>query len=338
MENNPLISIVIPVYNVERFIRRCIESVIAQTYEYWELILVDDGSLDCSGIICDEYEKMDKRIQVIHQKNGGQSVARNIGIDHCTGKYIYFLDSDDFIKADTFQFMVSIAEENQADIVMTGIYELYPNGIMKSTSDTWLNTNEILRIQRDILLDRLPNFACGKLYRLELWAHLKFPVGMLLEDMAITCHAFFSAKVIYVNSKPCYIYSKENPESTTLGIHRNYVKLKYGAFKGWQEHEFLAEKYMPECQEFCAQKAIHSAVRAIMLDKVYKKLKSEEILQLYLYLKECKCTKLPISLLLSKYLILHKIDFMVFFLGYLQHKVLEMQDKRRQRKLSNRKG
>lgn len=336
-EKHSVISVVIPVYNVERFIKRCIDSVIAQTYEYWEMILVDDGSPDYSGVICDEYAQKDKRIRVIHQKNGGVSVARNKGIDYCTGKYIYFLDSDDFIMKDTFQFMVSIAEENQSDIVMTGIYELYPNGMRENTSGTWLKTNEVLKIQKDILLDRLPNFACGKLYRLDLWKNLRFPVGVQLEDMATTCHAFFKAKRIHISSKPCYVYSKENPTSITLGIHRNYVKLKYGSFRAWKEHEFLAKKHMPECQDFCVRKVVHAAIRAIMLDRIQKKLNSEEIWQMYLYLKECKCTKLPLSLIVSKYFILHNIDFMVYFLGYLQQNVLDMQDKRRQKKLGKGK-
>ncbi len=117
MENQALISVIIPVYNVETYLRECVDSVLKQTYQNFEIILVDDGSTDSSGDICDEYAGDDERICVIHQKNGGLSVARNTGLAEAKGKYIYFLDSDDYIDETALKKLFDIAEKNNSDIV-----------------------------------------------------------------------------------------------------------------------------------------------------------------------------------------------------------------------------
>ena len=112
-----LISIVIPVYNVEKYLKQCLDSIINQTYTNLEIILVDDGSTDNSGTICDYYSKIDKRIRVIHKKNEGQSIARNIGIKVSNGKYIGFLDSDDWVEQDMYRFLIENIEKYNADII-----------------------------------------------------------------------------------------------------------------------------------------------------------------------------------------------------------------------------
>ena len=117
MENQALISVIIPVYNVENYLRECVDSVLSQTYQNFEIILVDDGSTDSSGKICDEYASNDERICVIHQKNNGPSKTRNTGLDNATGKYIYFLDSDDYVESNTLELLISTAESNNADLV-----------------------------------------------------------------------------------------------------------------------------------------------------------------------------------------------------------------------------
>ncbi len=117
MENQALISVIIPVYNVEEYLRECVDSVLRQTYENLEIILVDDGSTDSSGVICDEYIDADERISVIHQKNGGLSVARNKGLSEAKGNYVYFLDSDDYIAENTLETLLVIAEKDNSDIV-----------------------------------------------------------------------------------------------------------------------------------------------------------------------------------------------------------------------------
>lgn len=117
MDNQALISVIIPVYNVEEYLRECIESVLNQTFSDFEVILVDDGSTDSSGDICDEYVEKDDRVVVIHKKNEGPSKTRNVGLENANGKYIYFLDSDDYIEINALELLVDTAESNQADLV-----------------------------------------------------------------------------------------------------------------------------------------------------------------------------------------------------------------------------
>lgn len=128
MENQPLISVIIPVYNVENYLHECVDSVLNQTYGNFEILLVNDGSTDSSGKICDEYLEKDDRITVIHQKNGGPSKTRNTGLENATGKYIYFLDSDDYIEKNTLELLVDTAEANCADLVFFDAHSFADNG------------------------------------------------------------------------------------------------------------------------------------------------------------------------------------------------------------------
>lgn len=128
MENQALISVIIPVYNVEKYLHECVDSVLRQTYKNLEIILVDDGSTDSSGKICDEYAEKDNRIIVIHKKNEGPSKTRNAGLERATGKYIYFLDSDDYIENNALELLFNIAESNQADLVFFDARSFSDNG------------------------------------------------------------------------------------------------------------------------------------------------------------------------------------------------------------------
>lgn len=118
--NDLLISVIIPVYMAEKFLHRCVNSVLNQTYQNFEIILINDGSKDKSGMICDEYAKKDKRIKVIHQENQGVSAARNKGLDMARGEWIYFLDSDDYISPKSFELLMCVQKEDDYDIVASG--------------------------------------------------------------------------------------------------------------------------------------------------------------------------------------------------------------------------
>lgn len=129
----PEISVIVPVYNVEKYLRQCIESIKMQTFENWELILVDDGSLDNSGSICDEYAQSDNRIKVVHKENGGVSTARNFGLAIAAGKYISFIDSDDYIVPKFFEIMLEKLLTYKADIVRCGFYEFNDSNVVFNT-------------------------------------------------------------------------------------------------------------------------------------------------------------------------------------------------------------
>ncbi len=144
----PKISVIMPVYNVEKFVGKAIESVLNQKFTDFELLAVDDGSLDRSGKILDEYSKMDKRIIVIHKENGGAPEARNMALENAQGKYIYFIDSDDWIEKEYLQIMYDLAEKNKADLVVTGfLMEYYQNGKEK-TYETYCK-NEIYKTKKE---------------------------------------------------------------------------------------------------------------------------------------------------------------------------------------------
>ena len=123
----PMVSIIVPVYNAEEYISRCVDSILNQEYKDFELILVDDGSTDCSGQLIDDYAKADNRIVVIHKENGGVSHTRNLAIEHARGTYIQFLDSDDWITPDATKLLVRAAEENQCDLVIADFYRVVGN-------------------------------------------------------------------------------------------------------------------------------------------------------------------------------------------------------------------
>lgn len=164
----PQISIIVPVYKVEKYIHKCIDSILSQTYKDWELILVDDGTPDNSGLICDEYAVNDSRIQVIHQKNAGVGAARNAGIDKSTGKYIAFLDSDDFCTADYLQnFVNGLIQNSDSDLIIQGMY-FYDNGVTAKLqfSDNYYVDN----IKAAILQNKLLSFGAPycKLFKKEL--------------------------------------------------------------------------------------------------------------------------------------------------------------------------
>ena len=126
--NNPLVSVIVPVYNVAPYLEQCLDSIVNQRYRNLEIILVDDGSTDESGAICDRYAEQDGRIQVVHKENGGQSSARNVALDMMTGEWVLFVDSDDWIELNTLELLFEQKDE-RADLVEFGVNLVYSNNI-----------------------------------------------------------------------------------------------------------------------------------------------------------------------------------------------------------------
>ena len=181
-----MISVIIPIYNVAHYLPQCMESVLSQSYKELEVILVDDGSTDECPNLCDDYEKQDSRVRVIHKKNGGLSDARNAGMRIATGEWIYFVDSDDWVAQDAIQKLYHFAVDNHCDVVQGGLYYAYHDHLLfrkaskKEQKRTVLERNDAMR--ELIVNDRVKNFAWGKLYKTELIKDLHFPVGKYFED------------------------------------------------------------------------------------------------------------------------------------------------------------
>ena len=203
MENQALISVIIPVYNVEEYLHECVDSVLKQTYQTFEIILVNDGSTDSSGQICDEYVEKDERITVIHKKNGGLSVARNTGLSEANGDYVYFLDSEDYIAESAFEFLLSIAEKDNSDIVFFDAVSF------ADTDDFTVNQNYIRKnkYQTDCGLNIFCQMTENKEFHSAVYLmmfkknfvgnnKLTFVPGILHEDMVFTYHALCLAAVV----------------------------------------------------------------------------------------------------------------------------------------------
>lgn len=211
-----VISVIVPVYKVEPYLHRCVDSILGQSYENFELILVDDGSPDSCGAICDAYAEKDSRIHVIHQKNGGLSAARNSGIDwvfaNSDSHWITFIDSDDWVNRDYLKILMESAETWNADISMCGFLH----------TDGDLPVEETLH-PAFVCVDSETAYAsyygmcmtaCCKIYRKELFRPLRFPVGKLHEDCYITHLPLFAAGKVAVCNVPLYYYYT-NPGSIT---------------------------------------------------------------------------------------------------------------------------
>ncbi|MDR3346595.1 MAG: glycosyltransferase, partial [Campylobacteraceae bacterium] len=200
---NPLISVIVPVYKVEQYLAACLNSIVNQTYKNLEIILVDDGSPDNCGKICDEYAQKDSRIVVLHQPNGGVSRARNAGLDIAKGEYIAFVDSDDYIALDMYEELMSIAQKQSADVAICGIYVIKKDGmeIFKKTLEG-LDTNGI---KYQFLINSYPSFPWGRLYKTKLFQGVRFPVGLICyEDMFVMPKILSNADKIVFAPKPYY--------------------------------------------------------------------------------------------------------------------------------------
>lgn len=223
-----LISVIIPVYKVEKYLDRCLNSVIHQTYPNLEIILVDDGSPDNCPELCDEWARRDSRITVIHQQNKGLSCARNAGLQIASGEYIGFVDSDDWIAPDMYRTLYHLCEEHQADIACGDIYrcsEITPDmlipgqayvngrhGLSRRNPQVLLYTQqEYMKKYFKIHSQETIHYMWNKLYRREIAAHIHFPEGLIDEDVEGFFQALVQADRIVCTSRIVYYYW-ENPD------------------------------------------------------------------------------------------------------------------------------
>ncbi|MBE7065895.1 MAG: glycosyltransferase [Ruminococcaceae bacterium] len=213
--NKPKISILVPVYNVEKYLTECIDSITNQTYKNIEIILVDDGSTDNSGAMCDEYTKKDSRIKVIHQKNQGLATVRNVSVAAATGDYIGFVDSDDFISPNMYSDMILIAQEKKADIVMCNLGYVNEAGTeipnyhsAKPISKKELTGTEFVReLCNDY--NSIYVVTVNKIYRRSLFEEICYPNGKINEDEAVIHRIAHKCTKIVFTSKIHYFYRQQ---------------------------------------------------------------------------------------------------------------------------------
>ena len=236
-----LVSIIIPIYKVEKYLQRCVDSILKQSYRNLEIILVDDGSPDKCGEICDKYAQTDSRIIVVHKKNGGLSSARNAGLDICKGDFIMFVDSDDWVEPNFCEAALQLALTKKVDCVAFGYYEYQNN------KRTPFHTNQpriigaeeaithLIRIDEVIF-----NLAWNKIYHRRLFNNLRYPVGRLFEDQGTTYKAFILAEKIYVSDLVLYHYDRRGDSITGS---KNIPRFVNDKFDSWSERLEIFKDY-----------------------------------------------------------------------------------------------
>ncbi|MBO7253342.1 MAG: glycosyltransferase family 2 protein [Oscillospiraceae bacterium] len=219
MENRPLISVIVPVYKVEEYLGRCVDSLLSQTYDNLQIILVDDGSPDNCGRICDSYAEKDSRIQVIHKSNGGLSSARNAGLEIATGEYIAFLDSDDWIEPEAYETMLALAQKYGVKLVCAGRYDVYGDnrkvGLCPKKEEVISGEELAARI---FLWDNIDSSAWDKLYHKSLFRQIRYPLGKICEDVPVTYKIALDAGQVAMCPKPFVNYYHRPGSITTTAV------------------------------------------------------------------------------------------------------------------------
>jgi len=220
-----LISVIVPIYNVEQYLRQCLDSIINQTYRNLEIILVDDGSTDSSGDICGEYAQIDARIKVIHKENGGLSSARNIGLDVCTsgGDLIAFVDSDDWLALDMFEVLYTNLKEKNVDIVCIGHYQCYMNRIVKvdfGKGKLYSGKNLISEICEDGYYNPA---VWNKLFKKSIFDKIRFPENRYYEDAFLFFEILEKIHSVYISPETKYFYRQRRTSTMNKEFNDNIL-------------------------------------------------------------------------------------------------------------------
>lgn len=210
-----MISVIVPVYNVEKYLERCVKSIAAQTYKDLEILLIDDGSTDKSGKMCDDFQQTDSRIKAFHKQNGGLSDARNYGIEHSAGEFISFVDSDDYIDEKMLETLHRLITEHDADLAVCSAMDVFEGKEVTQVKEIKeFNLNKVESYKYMLRGDGIPS-ACNKLYKRQTVGDIRFPVGKLYEDGFFTPQILKKVEKTAVTSKPMYYYFRRADSITT---------------------------------------------------------------------------------------------------------------------------
>ena len=223
---NYKISVIVPAYNVEKYICVCIDSLLEQTYKNYELLLVDDGSTDNTGRILDEKYSENEKIKVYHKNNGGLSDARNYALDRMNGDYVTFVDSDDFVDRDYLAYLIRIITKENADIAVIPPQPFEKVNQIDTDFDLnyeTVNTEEAVR--RMLIRENIAHTACGKIYKYSIWKEIRFPYKKLYEDYHTTFDAFARAKKVSIGNAKMYFYYQRESSIMHLKCDKNTVSI-----------------------------------------------------------------------------------------------------------------
>lgn len=251
------ISVIVPIYNVESYLRNCLDSIRSQTHRALEVILVDDGSPDGCAAICEEYAAADKRFKVIHKPNGGVASARNAGLDAATGEWIGFVDPDDYIEPDMYEYLLTHAVEHGADLSVCGL-RIMVDG---EQANPWITHYDGIRVLGreqaiEMYLDRNMHDGCvNKLYRRELWRGLRFPAYRIAEDLMAMWEIFQRTNITVRLSDDKYVYCRRTGSATTAKNAQTILD-DFNAIK--KRHDEVMARW-PKFEELSARRCLLSA-------------------------------------------------------------------------------
>lgn len=256
------ISIIVPVYKVEPYLRKCVDSILAQTFTDFEVILVDDGSPDNSGKICDEYASKDSRVRVIHKKNGGLSSARNAGIDVARGKYLGFVDSDDYIEKDMYELLYDNIVKEQADLSICGVYDLYANREPKILKTQYMVLSKIEAMKMILEAKVVSVQAWNKLYKKEIFDTIRYPEGVITEDAAVILPVLDKTEKVVIDTQQKYYYFHRENSITSS----RFGEKDLDTINVWKENEIWIKERHPELSSVAHTRTCWA--HFIVLDKI----------------------------------------------------------------------
>lgn len=310
---NPLVSVIIPVYNVERYIDRCLRSVVAQTYQNMEIILIDDGSTDLSGEICNEYAKNNMNIFVLHQNNQGQSIARNNAVKIAKGEYICFIDSDDYVSADYVERLVDVYQRYNADISIIKMksvsaeYDASSDYANKGNEIRILDTEEALN---EMLYGRLFDVSpCGKLYQKSILLQHPYPDGKIYEDLATTFKIIGDCnRIVFINTVG-YFYVFRQGSTMHSRINESQLNSIYAAS---EQLSYIINNF-PNLEDAASSRCVCVALGVLSRNDIFNCGESKLI---FYYLQKYIKKYAKKALLNRNMYIRHKILCIVVLMGY----------------------
>ena len=295
------ISIIVPIYRCEAFLRRCIKSIIAQTYKNIEIILVDDGSDDHSGSICDEYSKLDERIKVVHKNNGGLSSARNVGLRESTGEYVGFVDGDDYIEPYMYEQMIYYFDSDVDFVTCNTCHEystVYSRcSVQENCDEEPCYMNNESGVRELLLLRKIDMSVCNKLFRKSSFNELQFLEGRSNEDMPVTWEVLKKSNKIINIGKYAYHYVHRGNSITTSNFFERRLDGYYFANEIRNEASVIYPMMLEEANILCVR-LLHSHIDQLLksdsdtqLSGIYKMLQQEllqydELIRSTIYLEE----------------------------------------------------
>lgn len=256
------ISIIITVYNSEKYLKKTIDSILKQSFSDFELILINDGSTDSSADICELYAKKDNRVKAVHQENGGVSSARNKGIEVSSGKYIGFVDSDDYVETDMYEMLLKNLKKENADLSVCGIYDVYQGKKPKINEHHYLVTNREETIKMILEAKIISVHPVNKLYKKELFQGISYPEGSITEDAAVMFLLLENAdKIVIDTAQKYYYYHRENSITT-----RSFSRADLKTIDIWENNEIYIKKKYPNFAQIAHTRVCWSYL--VVLDKL----------------------------------------------------------------------